>query len=326
MQRCGRALRRPRRFREERPREESPKSCRTKKDCTVRSSSRRDAATHHKGRRGPPPPTKENEVSATLSPRSLLRLPLPPIWREARVPLDVYRLTHDPLFVHPPRAATGDPVLLIPGFLTGDMHLGTMRRWLERCGHPTEATGMHLNVDCSAAAMTRLEERLERFADDVAGPVAIVGQSRGGLFARALAVRRPKLVSKIVTLGSPHVRPLAVHPLVLLQGGCIAAMGALGVRNVAGRSCLTGECCESFRDDLTAPVPRGVRFVSVFSRGDGIVDWEACLDEEAECVEVNASHCGMGLNIEVFRVLHSVLWRGRQPMQMPFIQTFALAA
>ena len=61
--------------------------------------------------------------------------------------------------------------------------------------------------------------------------VIVIGQSRGGVFARALAARRPDLVEGIVTLGSPTVSQLAVHPLVLAQVGLV---GALGTRARAG--------------------------------------------------------------------------------------------
>ena len=61
--------------------------------------------------------------------------------------------------------------------------------------------------------------------------MAIIGQSRGGVFARALAVRRPDLVSGIVTLGAPTVRQLSAHPFVLAH---ILLVGTLGTGRVPG--------------------------------------------------------------------------------------------
>ena len=43
-------------------------------------------------------------------------------------------------------------------------------------------------------------------------------------------------------------------------------------------SCLRGRCCEPFRADLMHDFPPDVRYVSVYSRSDGIVDWRSCLD------------------------------------------------
>ena len=48
-------------------------------------------------------------------------------------------------------------------------------------------------------------------------------------------------------------------------------------------------------------------YVAIYSRNDGIVDWRACLDPDAEHVEVRSSHCGMAVNTEVYRVLERVL-------------------
>jgi hypothetical protein len=57
--------------------------------------------------------------------------------------------------------------------------------------------------------------------------------------------------------------------------------------------CLRGECCEPFRRALADPFPDEVGYLSIYSRTDGIVDWRACLDPEAdEHVEVKASHIG----------------------------------
>ena len=119
--------------------------------------------------------------------------------------------------------------MLIPGFLTGDAQMATLGSWLRRSGHRTHRSGIRLNVDCSAASTTRLEQRLEDFVRREGEPAVLIGQSRGGLFARVLAVRRPDLVRAVVTLGSPHANPYAVHPLVWTQGAAIAALAALGV-------------------------------------------------------------------------------------------------
>jgi triacylglycerol lipase len=203
--------------------------------------------------------------------------------------------------------ADGQPVLLIPGFLAGDGTLGIMTRWLRRTGHHTRKAGMIANVDCGARAFERLEERLEHMAETRGERVAIVGQSRGGNFAKVLAKRRPDLVSGIVTLGSPQLNPVAIHPLVRAQVYAVGTLGTLGARGVFRRSCLWGDCCKSFWDDLAGELPRRVGYVSVYSRSDGIVDWRACLDPGAEHVEVSASHCGMAVNVGTYEALAAAL-------------------
>ena len=232
----------------------------------------------------------------------------PPIWRETRIGLELAALLRDPIFRGDGVAdGRGRPVLLIPGFLAGDGSLAIMARWLRRCGYQPGKAGMILNVDCSAAALARLEPRLERLMAEQGARAAIVAQSRGGSLAKVLATRRPDLVSGVVTLGSPQIDPLAVHPLVRLQLEAVGRLGSLGAPRLLKRSCLDGDCCASFWEDLGAPLPRDVRFVSVYSRTDGIVDWRTCLGPAAEHVEVSASHIGMAVHPAAWRAVACAL-------------------
>ena len=179
----------------------------------------------------------------------------PPVWRELRFGLEMRALLRDERFREPREAPESRAVMLIPGFLTGDQSLRMLGSWLKRSGHRTRRAGMRLNVDCSEAAVSRLEQCLERFCEAQGESAFIVGQSRGGTFARVLAVRRPDLVRGIVTLGSPHVAPLAVHPIVWVQGAALATLGSIGVPGIASHSCLTGDCCKRFTQDLRADFP-----------------------------------------------------------------------
>jgi triacylglycerol lipase len=198
-------------------------------------------------------------------------------------------------------------VMLIPGFMAGDGSLATMTHWLRAAGYHTRRAGIRANVACSAAACERLEARLEGFADYTGQRVTIIGQSRGGVFARALAVKRPDLVAGIVTLGSPTVSQLRVHPLVLAQVGLVSALGSARLPGLFSWRCLRGDCCEDFRAAITGPFPSGVPYLAMYSRSDGVVDWRSCLDPAAEQVEVDASHCGMAVNVGVYRELASAL-------------------
>jgi len=216
-------------------------------------------------------------------------------------------LLRDDRFQEPPEAPCSRAVMLVPGFLTGDQSLGLLGSWLKRSGHRTRRAGMRFNVDCSEAAASRLERCLESFCEEQGESAFVVGQSRGGTFARVLAVRRPDLVRGIVTLGSPTVDPMAVHPLVWVQGAALATLGSIGVPGVASHTCVTGSCCRRFIEDLRGDFPAKTRFVAVYSRSDGIVDWRACLDPGARHIEVDSTHCGMSVHAEVFDVIARAL-------------------
>jgi triacylglycerol lipase len=235
-----------------------------------------------------------------------------PIWLEARMPLEQLALRRRR---SPARAAgrvgvapgDGQPVLLIPGFLAGDLSLASLAARLRGLGYRPCRAQIRANVDCTERSLGRLERQLERQAERHGRRVWLVGHSRGGAMARILAVRRPDLVAGIVCLGSPLRDQLAIHPLVRAQVALVALLGSVGVPGLFSRGCLGG-CCAQAGRDLAAPFPAGVAFVSVYSRSDGVVDWRACLDPAAtHHHEVSSSHCGMAVNPAVFDVVAQAL-------------------
>lgn len=240
-----------------------------------------------------------------------LRLPaIPPMWREGLVPLEAARLFGSAEWQGVGQAhGDGRAVLLIPGYLAGDASLAVMTRWLRGLGYRTRKAGIRAHVGCSTEVADCLEARLEQMAESSGDRVAIIGQSRGGVIARALAKRRPDLVSGIVTLGSPQVGMLDINPLVI---GSIVGMGALGtlkVPHVFSYHCLLGSCCKEFRaSQESTDFPEDVGYKSVYSKHDGVVNWRSCLDPAAdELLEVDSSHMGMGFHPHVYGVIGRAL-------------------
>ena len=232
-----------------------------------------------------------------------------PMHAELRYWAELSRLLGDGRFRAPERADARPPILLIPGFMAGDASLTLLAGWLRRRGHPVRTSGIRMNVDCAGSALERLEDAL----CDLDEPVVVIGQSRGGTIARALAARRPDAVAAVVTLGSPVLDPLAVSAPVMRTVRVVAALGDLGVPRVFSSACSDGDCCADFNELLRAPHAPGVRALALYSRSDGVVDWRACLDPHAECVEVAGSHTGMAVNVAVYRELERLLDRSEEP-------------
>lgn len=199
------------------------------------------------------------------------------------------------------------PVMLIPGLLTGDRFMSPIAATLRRAGYTPQSAAMWCNVDCSERAVRHLARRLVDIADTAGEPVALVGHSRGGLFARVLAVRNQQHVRTIVTLGSPLCDQLALTaPLELVLRG-LATAGSLGIPRLLRHRCRHGACCARFRHDLAAPFPSSVGFTSVLAPGDGVVRPAACRDPYATPVAVRTSHAAMTLDHAVHRaVLHAL--------------------
>jgi triacylglycerol lipase len=187
--------------------------------------------------------------------------------------------------------------------MAGDASLTLLAGWLGRRGHAVRRSGMLFNVGCAGRELARLEGKLAEFDDRV----IVIGQSRGGTLARALAAGHPENVAGLVTLGSPVLDPLAVSASVLRTVRSVARLGDLGMPGVFSSDCMAGACCADFNARLRVPLGPEMPALAVHSRSDGIVDWRACLDPYARCVEVEGSHCGMAVNPAVYRELEPLL-------------------
>jgi triacylglycerol lipase len=240
-----------------------------------------------------------------------------PVWNETRAGLEAAALLGSATWRDAGELdGQGRAVLLVPGFLAGDRSLGLMTQWLRRGGYWTRSAGIRTNANCAGATLTVLEERLEALAD-ARGPAVLIGQSRGGSLARALATTRPDLTAGLITLGSPHLDPLAVGPLTLLSVRAVGTLGTLGIPGLISRDCIDGECCAAFHAARQAPWPGDVPYVCIYSKRDGIVDWHACLDPGAEHVEVGASHIGMAAHVGTYKAIADALRSIDPPVELP---------
>lgn len=215
--------------------------------------------------------------------------------------------TRDPADWPTPPAGRGRPVMLVPGFLAGDTSLTRMAVWLRSGGFVLARSGITWNTGCMGMTVGRLEERLEAAVAATGMRALLIGQSRGGSIGRALAVVRPDLVEALVTLGSPLLDQLAVKARVWPSIATVGTLGTLGVPNMFRFSCIRGDCCRRSREAVAAPFPDDVRFLSLYSRSDEVVRWEACLDPSAAQIEVQASHVGMGMARGVWTTLAAAL-------------------
>ena len=227
---------------------------------------------------------------------------------ETRWVLELSRLLIDPVFAgrDVPRGG-GRPVVLMPGFLAGDQTLVVMAAWLYRIGYRPHVCGFIANVSCSDQAVERVERRIESVARQHGSRVALIGHSRGGHYARALAARRPDLVSHAISMGGDlHGMLGCSAPTLRAASGLRAILRSTG----RGRSpeCLTDACPCPFTTDFHAPFPSDrVHLTSIYSRGDGVVLWQRQIVPSADCVEVTGSHVGLAFSRRSYRAIADAL-------------------
>ena len=189
------------------------------------------------------------------------------------------------------RAARGDghPVLVLPGLLAGDFSTAPLRGFLRDLCYDARGWKLGISRGPNAQLSQRMEARLVHLANRHGRKVSLVGWSLGGIYARELARGHPELVRGVITLGTPFRDISATHAarLIPIRPG--------------GRPLHEARELRAF---LAQPI--SVPTTSIYSRTDGIVHWQSCLEQagpERENVEVACSHTGMGFHPRVLEVL-----------------------
>jgi triacylglycerol lipase len=229
---------------------------------------------------------------------------LSPIWNEVFAGLEFGLLRTSPVYFGygiPP--GDGAPVVVIPGFLGTDSYLTEMASWLQRIGYRAYKSGIGWNANCPSILMQRLDETVGKAAEQCGRPVHLIGHSLGGMIARSYAVARPDLVASVISLGSPFRGPRA-HPAVLRASEIVRRKIHQEHGARVDRDCFTGYCGCQFVNGLQQLIPESIRQTAVYTKADGIVDWEFCLTGEPHVdVEVPASHFGLAFNPVVYRLI-----------------------
>lgn len=189
----------------------------------------------------------------------------------------------------------GQAVMIVPGFGTGDWATAPLRRLLAALGYAACGWGPGRNLGMRREIRDRLAAALRELHAQH-GPVILVGWSLGGVFVREMARHQPQLVRRVITLGSP----INGHP----DANNMVALFRLANPGQPQKPDLEGFA----RRIVAPPVP----CTAVYTRRDGIVAWQACLEDPApntENVEVQGSHFGLPCNAEVARIVAERLAR-----------------
>jgi len=230
---------------------------------------------------------------------------LTPLWREARWGLEWLHLRMNPVYwgIGIPRGR-GQAVLLVPGFMSGDLMLLEMHRWLRRIGYRSSLSRIAWNNDCPDRTARKLVHRLRALAARSGGRVSVIGHSLGGMLAKSAAQAAPDIVDRVITLGSPFRSLVRAHPAVIgIWDRLKLAQGGLVGRNLHA-SCGTGHCTCDFVRHMNMPREVGVPQFAIYSREDGVADWRSCVESRrGHNTEVRCTHIGMVVHAGVYRAV-----------------------
>ncbi|HKM67933.1 MAG TPA: alpha/beta fold hydrolase [Candidatus Acidoferrum sp.] len=218
-----------------------------------------------------------------------------PIWHEWMVGVELAFLRLSPLYWgYGIPHGDGSAVVLVPGFLGTDLYLTQFGSWLRRIGYEPFYSGIHLNADCPNLLIERyLHETIQRARKSSSGKIHLIGHSLGGALALAAASQMPDCVESVITLGSP-IRGISGHASVLRAADFVRQQILENHGPEVLPKCFTSQCTCNFIESLKGKTPKGVRHTAIYTKNDGVVDWQVCTTGDPEIdVEVSATHIGM---------------------------------
>lgn len=180
-------------------------------------------------------------------------------------------------------AARGDghPVLVLPGLAASDLSTQALRAFLRDRGYRTYGWKLGPNRGPRPGVEAAMQQRLADIHQRDGRKVSLIGWSLGGVFARELSRRVPEQVRGVITLGSPFAGgPRASNAWRLYEA-------------------LSGRRAEDWPERERMKTPPPVPATAIYSRSDGIVAWQTCLERPSattENIEIEGSHCGLGHN------------------------------
>ena len=206
----------------------------------------------------------------------------------------------------------GRLVLVLPALFAGDMYVYPMRSWLRRQGHKAVPSTLIMNAGCPERLCRTVETALQRRMTPKTERVALIGHSRGGILARAIAARLQDKASHLILLGSPiGVLAETLQSRSEIDPGLTPARVVLAAsaraRRLLDPNCNVPACGCPFPGDFRHPLSAQTKGVSIYSRDDPIVPASACLVAGARNVEVHGTHSGLVYNREVYEELATSL-------------------
>ena len=192
----------------------------------------------------------------------------------------------------------GEPVMVIPGLTTNDISTTIVRKFLKFKGFNVYGWELGVNIKYSDSLEEKLIKRIDDIYQKHQQKVSIIGWSLGGITMRLLAKHEPKNIKQLIALGAPVAK-------------------ITGATNVTWwYQLLTQEKTEDFNQQWAKDISAKPTMpsTSIYSKTDGMVSWEYCMDWETgpqtQNIEVLCNHLGFGMTPTVWYILVDRL---RQP-------------
>lgn len=180
-------------------------------------------------------------------------------------------------------------IWVLPGFGASDTSTLMLRRFLTLQGHHVKGWQQGVNDGDVLGAVEEMGAQIVAEFEQTGTPIVLIGWSLGGIISREVARGNPDAISQVFTLGSP-------------------AKGGPKYTSIASQLEELGTSGDEIEAMMIAreATPIRVPVTSIYSKYDGIVAWQACIDDyspDVEHFEVLTTHIGLGFSLEVYRLI-----------------------
>jgi triacylglycerol lipase len=246
--------------------------------------------------------------------------PIGVMMRELTLWVDFGALLADPVFygIRVPRG-DGKLVVIIPGFMGNDLYLMPMLNWLRRIGYTPVRSSLNVSAGCMHRSCEEVKAQIDRHLSREQHSVALIGHSRGGAVAWALAAQMQERVSHLVMLGAGFPgfqRSIESGSHNIRLSGVTQMLVRLNKlsRRVLDPHCLFPSCECPFSNHAERPLSQATALVSIYGSDDLVIP-EGAKMVEGEIINIRTAHVGLVYHPEVYRTLGRFLAKNDLPAQ-----------
>jgi len=234
--------------------------------------------------------------------------------REFSAPIELARLLADPVFRgrDVPRG-DGRLVVVIPGLFGNDLYLEPLRYWLRHIGYSPVSSSLWVNAGCLLRLQEQVLAQVVRLMNGKPDPIVLIGHSRGGVLARAIAGRLRGQVSHLVELGSPvsafrqAVETGQIYNSSMGEVRTSIARASRFALRVLDPDCRFPSCGCEFVQNVAHPLDASTSLLSIYSPADEVAPPNTIEASEGERREVAGGHGSLAFNAAVYRLLGDFL-------------------
>ncbi|MEM9820949.1 MAG: alpha/beta hydrolase [Bacteroidota bacterium] len=189
------------------------------------------------------------------------------------------------------KVGDGHPVLVIPGFMASPTSTRRLRLFLQKIGYHPYDWGLGRNY-AKVEDLQILEQSIDKIYEKHQGQLTLIGWSLGGVYARELAKLKSEKIRQVITMAAPFA-------------GINQPNNAQWLYRLISRYWSYNELDQEWIARLPEPAP--VPSTALYSKKDGIVPWQVCMEQAEDKlhqnIEVSSSHMGMGFDPLVWTII-----------------------